>query len=610
VGCGLWLLLLTKPSQAAERQILQGHVPEAVRRFNLQAVGRLRAEDRLNIAIGLPLRNKAAMDHLLADLYDPASPSFHRWRTPEQLAQQFGATEHDCRAIEEWAQTSGLTVTATHPNRLVLDVEGSVAHLEEALHMRLQVYNHPSEPRTFYGPDSAPTLDVDVPVISIGGLDNYALPRPMHRMKPLPTGTGITAEAGGGPGGTYAGADFRAAYVPGITLTGSGQSVGLLQFDGYYATDIANYRAQFSLPDIRLVNVPVDGGVPTPGGGNTEVCLDIEMVMSMAPGVAAIYVYEAPNPSPWVDLLSKMQTDNLAKSLSCSWCGASLPSDGESDNIFRLMAAQGQSFFNASGDSGAFVAAIPFPCDNPNITLVGGTTLTTSGSAGDYVAETVWQSSSGGVSDHYGIPGYQQGISLSANQGSTTMRNVPDVSLTADNVRVRSDNGGSKIVSGTSCAAPLWAGLTALVNEQAAAYGQPPIGFLNPALYRIAQGPTYAACFHDITTGGNTWNGSPNAFYAAPGYDLCSGWGTPKGIGLINVLAPPPAGIIWVDFNYARSAHDGSTNFPYSTLTQAVANVAIGGDIFIVGPGSSSETLTISKPMTVLSIRGTTTVGQ
>ena len=83
-------------------------------------------------------------------------------------------------------------------------------------------------------------------------------------------------------------------------------------------------------------------------------------------------------------------------------------------------------------------------------------------------------------------------------------------------------------MGGTSCAAPLWAAFTALVNQQAAAASQPPVGFLNPALYAIGKGANYTTCFHDITTGNNTWSGSPNLFFAVPGYDLCTGWGTPR----------------------------------------------------------------------------------
>ena len=130
---------------------------------------------------------------------------------------------------------------------------------------------------------------------------------------------------------------------------------------------------------------------------------------------------------------------------------------------------------------------------------------------------------------------------MSANQGSTTMRNIPDVALTADNVYVRLWQWQHSVtVGGTSCAAPLWAGFTALINQQACGAGQAPVGFLNPALYSIGKGAGYAAAFHDITTGNNFSGSSPTKFAAVAGYDLCTGWGTPNGTNLINALVGPP----------------------------------------------------------------------
>jgi hypothetical protein len=125
----------------------------------------------------------------------------------------------------------------------------------------------------------------------------------------------------------------------------------------------------------------------------------------------------------------------------------------------------------------------------------------------------------------------------SANQGSTTYRNFPDVALTASCIWITDGgNGGSEITGGTSAAAPLWAGVAAMANQQAHDQRFPPLGFLNPALYTIGQGANYGLCFHDTTTGSNTNRCSPNQFTAVAGYDLCTGWGTPKGIALINEL--------------------------------------------------------------------------
>jgi subtilase family serine protease len=544
------LLPFTAGAQATGQQLLHGHVPPAIARFHLQPMNRLPATNRLNLAIGLPLRNEAGLEKLLAEIYDPASTNYHRYLTPEQFAAQFGPAEQDYQALIAFAQTNGLTVTATYPNRTLLDVNGNAATVEKVFHVTLSVYQHPTENRTFFAPDAEPSIDFSVPVLHVSGLDNFDLPRPASLKKnPHNDSTRTPSGTGSGSGGNYMGNDFRAAYVPGVALNGAGQIIGLLQFDGYYSNDIATYENQAGLPGVTLTNVPVDGGVGTPGSGVTEVSLDIEMAISMAPGVSKIIVYEAPNPSPWPDLLSRMANDNLAKQMSSSWSGGG--PDPTSEQIFKQMAAQGQSFFNATGDSDAFTGSISFPSDSTNITEVGGTTLTTTGPGGSYVSETAWNwgydsaangyvGTSGGISPTYPMPSWQQGISMTANLGSTTMRNVPDVALTADNVWVIYGNGQSQSVGGTSCAAPLWAGFTALLNQQAALAGIPTVGFLNPAIYAIGKGPNYTADFHDITTGNNFWPSSPTKFPAVTGYDLCTGWGTPNGTNLINALVVTP----------------------------------------------------------------------
>ena len=428
------------------------HVPAAA--AQLAPAGQPPGTRRLNLAVSLPLRNTAELDRLLQQLYDPASADYHRYLTPEQFTQRFGPTEQDYQALMDFAKANGLTVTFTHPNRLVLDVEGSVADIQNTFHLTLRLYRHPREARDFYAPDREPSIDFAVPLLQISGLDNYALPHPQLHQRPVGSGPNPTPKVGSGPGGTYMGRDFRTAYLPGSLLNGTGQSVGLLEYDGFYTNDIASYENQARLPKVPLTVVPIDGGVQTPGSGVTEVSLDIEMVISMAPGLSRVYVYEAPNPSPFVDLLSRMANDNLSKQLSCSWGGGS--ADAASEQIFKQMAAQGQSFFNASGDSDAFTGAIDFPSDSPNITQVGGTTLTT-GNFATYQSEKVWNwgfyngsyaGSSGGISTYYAIPSYQQGLDMSANQGSTTMRNIPDVALTADNVYVLSGNGSTSVAGG------------------------------------------------------------------------------------------------------------------------------------------------------------------
>ncbi len=542
--------VLAIAAPAAERQSLRGHVPLAA--AHLRPLGRLSGTNHLDLAISLPLRNREALTNLLEQIYNPASPNYHHYLTPEQFAQQFGPTEQDYQAAVAFAKAQGFTVTGLHPNRTLVDVSGTVATAERAFHLHMQRYQHPMEARTFYAPDVEPTLDLAVPALAINGLDNYILPRPMN----LRTGSfGLLADAtnnaapaatayttGSGPRGTFIGKDFRAAYAPGVTLNGAGQTVGLLEFDNYFPGDITAYERLAALPAVPLTNVLVDGFHNSPGINNKEVALDIDMAVCMAPGLSRIIVYEGKFSLP-NDILNRMATDNLARQLSSSW-GYGLQVDSTREQIFQQFAAQGQTMLQAAGDLGAWVGPIFPPSDDALLTVVGGTSLTT-GAGGAWSSETAWQDGGGGISTSYPIPNWQQGVSMSASQGSTTMRNIPDVAALADTVIwLVANNGQQGSVGGTSAAAPMWAGIAALANQQAAAAGRPAIGFLNPTLSLIGQGSGYAASFHDIATGNNTTADSPTKFFAVPGYDLCAGWGTPTGSNLISALVFPPDALL------------------------------------------------------------------
>jgi uncharacterized repeat protein (TIGR03803 family) len=535
---GLLCLLLAAGSVSAQggAQIVTGHIPKVKTPLPLTAP--LEASTHLKLAIGLPLRNQAGLTNLLRELYDPRSPNFHQFLTPDQFAEQFGPDEADYQAVINFANANHLKVLGTYSNRLLVDVDGSVGDIESAFHLKLQRYQHPTEKRTFYAPDREPSLDLSTRILHVSGLDNYLTPRPLY-VKKAPGGTpaGAKPADGSGPDGAYMGNDFRAAYVPGTALNGSGQVVGLLEFDGYFRSDIVAYETQAGLTNVPLKNVLLDGFNGVPGSANVEVALDIDMAISMAPALQAVIIYEGETTD---GILNRMATDGLAKQLSASW---TYGIDAVSAQIFQQFAAQGQSFFNASGDGDAWVGEIATPADNPYITIVGGTTLTTTGPGGAWESETVWNwddgiGSGGGISTTYAIPSWQQGVDMTNNGGSTTMRNIPDVALTADNVFVVADDGESESVGGTSCATPLWAGFIALVNQQAVANGRPTAGFINPAVYALGEGANYPYTFHDITTGDNTSEDSPTNFYAVTGYDLCAGWGTPSGTNLIDALAP------------------------------------------------------------------------
>src|SRR5207249_12258521 len=165
------------------------------------------------------------------------------------------------------------------------------------------------------------------------------------------------------------------------------------------------------------------------------------------------------------------------------------------------------------------------PSADPVVISVGGTTLTT-GSGASYSSERVWNvdngtGAGGGISTTYAIPSWQQGLNMTANGGSTTKRNIPDVAMIADNVLVVYNTGTQGFVGGTSIGSPLWAAFTALINQQGTLRGRPPVGFLNPAVYALGTNAgVYASAFHDIQIGNNTNSTSPTLFFAVPGYDL------------------------------------------------------------------------------------------
>jgi subtilase family serine protease len=563
--------------EAEAGRVLQGHVPPAARA--LLPLRDVSPKDRLQLAIGLPVRDQAALDQFVKGVSDPTSPNFRQYLTPEQFTEKFGPTQEEYEAVIHFAEAHGLKVTNRHPNRLVVDVSGSVADVQRTFHITMRHFRHPAEERTFFAPDADPVLDAPVPILQISGLSNYWIPRPRMRVKPFGVfDSNPSPKVGSGPDGTFSGNDFRAAYLPGVSLTGAGQSLGLLQFDGYNPNNIFIYESTANLPNVPLQNVLVDGFSGNAGSANGEVCLDIEVAIAMAPGLSQIIVYEAPNSSPWEDILSRMANDNQAKQLSCSWGGG--PPSPTAEQIFQQMAAQGQTFFNASGDDGADVDAIPFPNDSPNIVQVGGTTLGTSSGGGAWAFETTWNwgtfrngtiASGGGISQVYPIPSWQQGINMGTNQGSTTFRNYPDVALTADNIYNVSDNGQGGSVGGTSASAPLWAAFTALVNQQAASEGKPPVGFINPAVYQIGASPSYTAVFHDITTGDNITNRSSGRFQAGTGYDLCTGWGTPTA-SLISALISPGAAI--TTYNVTTSVSPANSGVVTGTATYPAGSQA------------------------------------
>lgn len=568
------LLLLTAgsavfaqaPDTAPKR--LLGHIPPAVR--TAVPVERVNAQETVRFTFALPLRDQAGLDALLKRLYNPADPEYGHYLTPAQFTARFGPTQADYNAVISYARSQGFDVVATHPNRLLLDVTGPAWATERAFRVNMVRYQKP-DGELFRSPDAEPSVPAHIAgrLSGIIGLDTAARFHPHNVPLSLnvpqgpiaadgldPFGLLTPFQIGSGPGGGLTPSDIKAAYnLSGVSLNGTGQTLALFELDGYTASDITAYENAYGLTHTPLQNVLVDGFNGSAGNGAGEVTLDIELMIALAPNATKILVYEGPNSSAGVvDTYNRIATDNLAKQISTSWglyeAGSGASTRNSENTIFQQMAAQGQSIYAAAGDSGAkdngSTLSVDDPASQPYMTGVGGTTLTTTAPGGPYVSEKTWNGGSvnagaggGGISSVWTIPSYQVGVISAASKGSTTMRNVPDVSLDADPNTGYSIyfHGGWQIYGGTSCAAPLWAGFTALVNQQRATAGKAPLGFANPSLYPIGKGTRYTTDFHDIA------DGSTNLFYpAVTGFDDATGWGSFNGANLLTDLAGSTGG--------------------------------------------------------------------
>lgn len=572
------------------------HVPHVVSNGEAPQVGIAPVAKLMHLDIMLPLRNQGQLTDLVKRLYDRSNPDYRHFLTPAQFTNEFGPTVNDYQAVVSWAKSKGFVVGEQPENRLIVPITGSVAQVNAAFHVTIRAYQHPTENRIFYAPDSEPSVDVGVPLWHIAGMSNYSVPRPA-----LSKG-GPANASGSGPGGAYLPEDMRAVYYGGTSLTGSGQCVGLAEFNGYDISDVTgnfdgaasattngnNYALTYHPSSggsysISINDVLLDGGTLSPDQSDTnaeaEVALDIAQAIGMAPGISQLRVYIVPdawsNSGNYVfpansgdtEILSQMVDDYEngvgCAQLSMSWNWAPDSTDVDNNSAyFSEMQTIGQSFLVASGDSGSWPSgAYYYPEEETNVTAVGGTDLTTSGAGGYWISEEGWSDSGGGVSpDDVAIPSYQQLAGFGCTGCSSSYRNAPDVSMEAnfDNYSCAfgscSGNWG-----GTSFAAPRWAGFVALANQQAASDSLGPIGFLNPSIYEIGLSTDYSNSFHDITSGSN------GAYSAETGYDLVTGWGSPQP-NLIDELAGGFA-TGWVTFNGPEGPYADCLEITESTIT-------------------------------------------
>jgi kumamolisin len=495
-----------------------------------------------------PIGSLASATELTATL-----PHQRKYMSREEFAASYGANPSDFAKIEAFAHHHNLTVVEISPARRTVVLSGTIAALSAAFGVYLANYDHADGPyRGRTGPIYVPE-DLTGVVQGVFGFDNRPQARP-HFRKHKPTGAmrgnaRCTALSG------YTPPQVAQLYNFPAGVDGTGQCIGILEFGGGYNTnDLNTYFQQLgtSAPSIAAVSVDGVTNQPSPGqdSPDTEVMLDIEVAGAVAPGANLVVYFSNFTEQGWVDAITSAVHDAVHQPsvLSISWGYAEGQAIWSSQAIqavneaFQAAAAMGITICCAAGDDGSRdqvddgFAHCDFPASSAYVLACGGTTLQSSGT--NITGETVWNdgpdggATGGGISDSIAPPAWQASANVppSVNPDGRIGRGVPDVAGNADpatGYQILAD-GQPGSVGGTSAVAPLWAGLIACINQQLGT----PVGFLNPLLYALAANP-----LRDITTGTNDITGQLGGYPAGPGWDACTGLGSPNGTALAKALA-------------------------------------------------------------------------
>ena len=590
---------------------------------NAPLVGPVPPSTTIRLTIGLPLGNALHSEQELKDFVkqvsDPNSPQYRQYITPDVLTATYGPLQASYDNLSTWAPSNSLSIVSSYSNRLILTVSGTAAAIEQALFLNLNYYLRPDGTQ-FYALDREPSLSLpatSATVEYIGGLDNYFVPPPPQ------WGFGESTTNPIRPADLRAAylqdPNDSACPTNNLTWNGHDQCVGIFAASTTYSfDDIKQFTNQFGLGTPNVSALSVDGYVvsqPAAGDMHTvEVECDIEMALSMAPS-ASVRVYEAPTANDAADIFNTMATDNIQRCNQLSVSFGYVTNSQIVHILSEIFPAQGQTLFAGAGDSGAYTTTVwPFDYlgDEANfITWVGGTVLNNS-----TYSETAWPNSGGGilngfadpwdktiVHDDVTIPYYQSTLPPS-NVFSSTNRTVPDVAaeaatdvsayVTGPNTTNLGSGAGDTCtpgiyigwihVGGTSLGGPIWAGFAAVANQVGADIGLGPVGLLNPTLYEIGNvSSVYSSCFHDIgansQSSSDTFSCVPNGcsnnfgasictdtgtvgYSAQTGYDLATGWGSPK-CGLVEQLTSPSSTVpnvgVSVGIDYACAIRGDST---------------------------------------------------
>lgn len=539
---------------------------------------------KLSVLVALRPRDPAALASYASAVSEPGSSLFRHYLRVAQFRARFAPSAQAIAAVEASLRSEHLDPGTVTSNGLIIPLTARSDRLAGAFNTSFERVNLASG-RTAYANTSAPEFDSAVAgsVEGVIGLDSLrrlhpslqAASRSSARDRaaapnvvtggPQPCSAAISAAT---TNSAYTADEIASAYdfngLYGAGDKAAGEKVALLELEPNFATDVAGFESCYSGVTAAVHYVPIDGGATgSPGGhddNGLETELDIENVIGLAPQ-ATVDVYQAPNTDTGViDAYAKIVGNDSDQVVSTSWgeCEAAGSSTvlSEENTLFQEAAAQGQSVFAASGDSGSNDCgthgslAVDDPASQPYVTGAGGTSLTSITGP----TEVVWNDGSnsgaggGGISSLYTMPGYQSGAPSSlhvvnANSsgspcsatGGNDCREVPDVAASADENHgyLVYYDGAWTAIGGTSGAAPTWAALMAEANASSTCSGTP-VGFANPALYAAAA-TAYAADFNDITSGNNSYNGT-SLYPAGTGYDMATGLGSPSATALASTL--------------------------------------------------------------------------
>jgi kumamolisin len=467
--------------------------------------------------------------------------------TRAQYRQAHAADPDAIKLVRAFAKEYGLTPQAgtPQPEHRTIKLTGTVASMQKAFDVTLvQKTLNGERYRVREGSIRLPS-ELIGPVEAVLGLDNRPQAKPHFRVLGEADGKSLRAAAANV---SYTPVQVGQLYQFPAGATAAGQTIGIIELGGgYRAADITAYFKSIGQKTPTVSAVLVDGGKNAPTNSNSadgEVMLDIEVSAAVAPG-AKIVVYFAPNTDQgFIDAIATAvhDTKNKPSVISISWGGPESSWTQQSMNALdaacQSAAALGVTITAASGDDGSGDGAkgnnADFPASSPHILGCGGTRLIGSGSS--ITSEVVWNelannegAGGGGVSNVFPLPTWQANANVPPPSSKTGGRGVPDVAGDADPVTgyiIRVD-GKSMVIGGTSAVAPLWAGLIALNNAQ----NKKSAGFINPQIYAASA----KSAVNDITQGNN------GAFSAGPGWDACTGVGSPIGTKLIALLGKSSA---------------------------------------------------------------------